>query len=63
MMLNFIINFWNDILIAVSSIVAGASALSALTPTVKDDAVLNTVKKGLDLLALNVGNAKTVSVS
>ncbi len=57
-MLDFIISSWNDILIAISSIISGASALSALTPTKKDDTVLSTIKKGIDILALNVGNAK-----
>ena len=57
-MLDFIISSWNDILIAISSIISGASALSALTPTKKDDTVLFTIKKGIDILALNVGNAK-----
>lgn len=57
-MLDFIISSWNDILIAISSIISGASALSALTPTKKDDTVLSTIKKGIDILALNIGNAK-----
>lgn len=58
-MFQFIITNFNDILAAIASIVAGASALSALTPTAKDDSFLKGVKKGLDLLALNVAHAKT----
>ena len=58
-MIQFIITNFNDILAAIASIIAGASALSALTPTTKDDTVLRKVKGCLDLLALNVGNAKT----
>ena len=58
-MFQFIMTNFNDILAAIASIVAGASALSALTPTTKDDSVLKKVKKGLDLLALNVAHAKT----
>lgn len=57
-MLNFLISSWNDILIAISSIISGASAISALTPTSKDDTVVSKIKKGVDILALNIGNAK-----
>ena len=59
-MIQFIITNFNDILAAITSIIAGASALSALTPTSKDDSVLGKVKSCLDLLALNVAHAKTV---
>ena len=61
-MLNFIITHWDNILIAISGIVSGASALTAITPTATDDKILATVKKGLNILALNVGNAKTAAV-
>ena len=57
-MLAFIMTYWDELLIAISGIISGASALAAITPTQKDDAVLATVKKGLDVLALNVGYAK-----
>lgn len=59
-MIQFIITNFNDILAAIASIIAGASALSALTPTTKDDTVLNKIKGCLDLFALNVAHAKTV---
>ena len=58
-MIQIIINNFNDILAAITSIIAGASALSALTPSKKDDSVLNKIKSCLDIFALNVGNAKT----
>ena len=58
-MIQFIITKWDEILIAISGIVAGASALAALTPTSKDDSILAKIKKVLDVFALNVGNAKT----
>lgn len=57
-MFQFIITNLNDILIAISSIVAGASALTAVTPNKKDDGILMKVKQFLDILALNIGNAK-----
>lgn len=59
-MINFIITNFNDIFGAITSIIAGASALSALTPTQKDDKILSKVKSILNIFALNIGNAKTV---
>ena len=58
-MINFIITNFNDIFGAITSIIAGASALSALTPTQKDDKILSKVKNILNIFALNIGNAKT----
>ena len=58
-MLNFIITNFNDIFGAITSIIAGASALSALTPTQKDDKVLSKIKSILNIFALNVAHAKT----
>jgi len=45
-------------LAAIAMVVAGASAIAALTPTKRDDEVIGKIKKLIDLLALNVGNAK-----
>ncbi len=57
-MFTFIINHFTDFIMAFTSIVTGASALAALTPTDKDDKVMTKVKNVLDICALNVGNAK-----
>ena len=57
-MLTFIMNHFSDFIIAISSIVTGASALTALTPSDKDDKVISKIKGVLDICALNVGNAK-----
>ena len=59
-MFDFIMQNFNDMLIALTGIVTGASALAAMTPTQKDDGFLGKIKKFLNLLALNVGHAKTV---
>ena len=48
----------DSILFAVSAIVAAASAVAALTPTPKDDALAAKAYKVIDWLALNVGKAK-----
>ena len=58
-MLTFIINHFTDFIIALTSIVTSASALTALTPSDKDDKVVSKIKSILDICALNVGNAKT----
>ena len=58
-MLTFIINHFTDFIMAITSIVTGASALTALTPSDKDDKVMSKIKGVLDVCALNVGNAKT----
>jgi len=43
---------------ALSGIVAAASAVTALTPTPRDDRVVGKIYRVLDLLALNIGRAK-----
>lgn len=60
-MIDFIITHIEELLIAMSSIVASASVLAALTPTKKDDLFFKYIKNTLDFLALNIGNAKTAS--
>lgn len=42
----------------ITNVVAVAAAIAAITPTPKDDGILLIVRKVLDLLAFNVGNAK-----
>lgn len=51
----------DQIIGALTSIVTGASALAALTPTPKDDTFLGKAYKLIDFLALNVGKAKDKS--
>ncbi|MGN1063609.1 MAG: hypothetical protein ACI4QM_04740 [Alphaproteobacteria bacterium] len=57
-MLDFIITHIDNFLIILSSVITTASALTALTPSPKDDTVILKVKQILDVLALNIGNAK-----
>lgn len=56
--MNFIITHIDELLVAVSAVVTAASAICALTPTPKDDAVLTKIRSFLDILALNIGKAK-----
>lgn len=47
-----------ELLGLVSTVVTIASAVAAMTPTKKDDNLVGKVRGFIDLLALNVGNAK-----
>lgn len=54
----WLIENWPVLVQGVTGVVTLASAVTALTKTPKDDAVLAAVRRVLDALALNVGNAK-----
>lgn len=56
--MTWIMENWESVLVAVTSVIAAASAIAALTPTPKDDAILSKIRGLIDLLALNVLNAK-----
>ncbi len=56
--INYIIQNSDSLLAIVTTIVAAASAIAALTPTPQDDAWISKVYKLVDWLALNVGKAK-----
>lgn len=56
--MTWIMENWESVLLAVTSVIAAASAIAALTPTPKDDAILAKIRGLIDVLALNVGNAK-----
>lgn len=47
-----------DILEYIPVIVMAASAIAAITPTPKDDAMLKKIYKIIDVLAINIGKAK-----
>ena len=59
--MKFIITYFNEILVAITSIVTGASAICALTPNKKDDTIMAKIRKVLDIVALNVGQAKATT--
>lgn len=44
---------WEAIIGAILAIIGGFSIIAKLTPTPKDDAILATIVKALDFLALN----------
>lgn len=59
--MNWILENWAGILTAITSVIAAASAIAALTPTPKDDSFLAKVKGFVNFLALNIGFAKNKS--
>lgn len=56
--MQWIMENWDKVAFALTSIVAAASAIAAITPTPKDDDFLKKVYSVIDALALNVGKAK-----
>ena len=57
-MIDYIMNNIDGILAVITAVVTVASAVAALTPTPVDDGIVKTIRKLIDALALNVGNAK-----
>ena len=56
--MEFVQSNWEAILLVLTSAVALASAVAALTPTPKDDSIVKKVYGLIDALAINVGKAK-----
>lgn len=56
--MSFLIQHWADIVSAISTVVSGAAAVAALTPTPKDDNAVAKVRRVIDVLAFNWGNAR-----
>lgn len=54
----FIIEHADELLAIVTAAVTLASLIAALTPSPKDDGIIAKLRKLVDLVALNVGNAK-----
>lgn len=53
-----LIDFMQQWLLALTSVVTAASAITALTPTKKDDRARTFLLTVLNFLALNIGNAR-----
>jgi len=57
-MIDYIINNKEGLFAVVTTVIAAASAIAALTPTPKDDTLIGKAYKIIDWLALNVIKAK-----
>jgi hypothetical protein len=56
--MQFVQSNWEGIVLVLTSAVALASAVTALTPTPKDDGIVKKLYALIDTLAINVGKAK-----
>ena len=56
--MQFVQSNWEGIILILTSAVALASAVAALTPTPKDDGIVKKLYALIDTLAINVGKAK-----
>ena len=56
--MNWVIDHWVEIIAVLGSLHALASAITALTPTPKDDEFVSKVYKMIESLALVIGRAK-----
>ena len=56
--MQFVQSNWEGIILVLTSAVALASAVAALTPTPKDDGIVKKLYALIDTLAINVGKAK-----
>ena len=56
--ISYLVTNVDSILLVLTSIVAAASAVAALTPTPKDDSIVAKAYKVVDWLAVNIGKAK-----
>jgi hypothetical protein len=54
----YITNNADNIIAALTAVVAAASAIAAITPTPTDDSIAAKAYKIVDWLALNIGKAK-----
>lgn len=52
---------WDNILMAVAGLNLLASAITAITPTPRDDEMLRKVRSVLNIFALNVGHARNAA--
>ncbi|MCF4166462.1 hypothetical protein L2U69_12480 [Zavarzinia compransoris] len=58
-MIDYIVRNGDALLSVATTVVAAASAIAALTPSPKDDGIVRVLRRLIELLALNVGNARS----
>lgn len=59
--LSIFITIWDAIpswLVAITSVVTAANAITVLTPTRTDDKIINAILRVLNILSLNIGKNK-----
>lgn len=55
---NYVIANWASISATILSVIGAAATIAALTPTPRDDSVVAMVRKVLDIVGMNILNAK-----
>ena len=56
--LNLAIENWDTYSVAILAIMGAAAAIAALTPTPRDDGIVAFLRKVIDIIGMNIGNAK-----
>lgn len=56
--LNQAIENWDTYSVAVLAVMGAAAAIAALTPTPKDDGIVAFLRKVIDIIGMNILNAK-----
>ena len=56
--LNLVIENWDTYSVAVLAVMGAAAAIAALTPTPMDDGIVAFLRKVIDIIRMNIGNAK-----
>ena len=56
--LNLVIENWDTYSVAVLAVMGAAAAIAALTPTPRDDGIVAFLRKVIDIIGMNIGNAK-----
>lgn len=62
-MMQWVIDHIGDLIEIASMVVAIAAIIASMTPTPKDDGVVSLLRKIVDILAFNFGNAKNAQVN
>ena len=57
----FITENWANISTVVLAIIGAAATIAALTPTPKDDGIVLILRKIVDVIGMNVGNAESIN--
>lgn len=58
-MIEYVQTNWQGIMLVVTTMVTLAAAITALTPTPKDDNIVKKIRGMLNVIGLNIGNAKS----
>lgn len=56
--INYVIENWEQISVTLLAIMGAAATIAAWTPTPKDDGIVAFLRKIIDLIGQNYGNAK-----